>query len=194
MTRRLNRGIAAGLATALVPATAWASEGGLMDPHTGTMFWTAVCFFVTFAVLGKFAWKPMLAGLQAREESIRKALEQSEKARKDAEAMLQQYQAQLATARDEAHTILEEGKKDAVVVRERIVEEARSEADAVGRRALQEIQLAKEAALEHLRDATAALSLEIAAKVLGRAVTPADHERLISETIEKHKTSRAGLN
>ncbi len=38
--------------------------------------WSLVIFAALFFVLAKFAWKPMLAGLQQREENIRSALDQ----------------------------------------------------------------------------------------------------------------------
>ncbi len=168
--------------------------GGIMSPEPGTMFWSAVSFLVTLLILVKFAWKPILTGLQAREESIRKALEEAQKSRTEAREILGQYEVKLSAAREEAHSILDESKRDAEVVKSKVITEAKQEAEDLSRRSLREIELAKAKALEELREATAALSMEIASKVLGRAVTPEDHRRLIDETIAKYKSGSPGLN
>ena len=42
---------------------------------------TLAVFIVLLAVLGKWAWGPILAGLQKREEHIRQSIEEAEKAR-----------------------------------------------------------------------------------------------------------------
>src|SRR5262245_31828305 len=43
--------------------------------------WTIVVFLVLLFVLGKYAWKPMLQGLEQREHSIQSAMEEAKKAR-----------------------------------------------------------------------------------------------------------------
>ncbi len=59
-----------------------AGHGGpsLMEPDPGGAIWTIVLFVLLVAVLGKFAWPPILRGLQEREQKIRGDLENAEKA------------------------------------------------------------------------------------------------------------------
>src|SRR5438270_12138271 len=59
---------------------------------------TIVVFLVLVAVLGKYAWGPILSGLKAREEKIRKEIADAEATRAKAEATLREYSQQLATA------------------------------------------------------------------------------------------------
>ena len=66
----LKRTAIAGLLVQGFCTTAFASEGGggLMSVNFATFFWTALTFVLMVAILGKFAWKPMLAGLNNRTE------------------------------------------------------------------------------------------------------------------------------
>ena len=52
-----------------------------LTPGTGLLFWQVVIFILLVVLLSKFAWKPILASLKEREESIQKALESAEKAK-----------------------------------------------------------------------------------------------------------------
>ena len=89
---------------------------------------------------------------------------------------------------------MEEAKKDATEAKDKIVADAKAEAEAISARTLKEIELAKDKALDELRSSTADLSIEIASKVLGRSVNADDHKRLIDETIKKVGSSSSELN
>src|SRR5262245_16537709 len=49
--------------------------------------WTIVVFLVLLWVLSRFAWQPMLEGLRRREESIRGALDEAQRAREEAKTL-----------------------------------------------------------------------------------------------------------
>ena len=178
------------LLTALaVPTLATAAEHGEEAPSLfagdlGNSFWTALIFVLVLVILSKFAWGPILETLQARETFIREALETAKRDREEAEARLRQYEERLAQARTEASAIVEEGRRDAVVVKQRIEEEARHEADKMIERARREIQIATETATKDLYLVAARLSTEMAGRILGREITPQDHERLITESLD----------
>ena len=57
-----------------------------LDP--GLFIWTILTFLVLLFVLAKFAWKPLLAALEARENTIRSSLEDAEKAKTELELSL----------------------------------------------------------------------------------------------------------
>ncbi|MCL2330560.1 MAG: ATP synthase F0 subunit B, partial [Phycisphaerae bacterium] len=65
-------------------------------------FWTLLIFGLVLVVLGKFAWKPVLEGLQRREQFIRESLETAKRDRESAEARLREYEQKLVEAREEA--------------------------------------------------------------------------------------------
>src|SRR5690349_554526 len=107
----------------------------------GNALWTLVIFGLVVVVLGKFAWGPLLKGLQAREEFIRELLEKARIERETAEIRLREYEERLASARAEATAIVEEGRRDADAVKRRIEEDAKREADKAIERAKREIQI-----------------------------------------------------
>ena len=147
------------------------------------MIWTLVIFLALVWVLGKFAWGPMLAGLQSREAFIRDSLEQAKLQRDEAKALLQEYEQKLASARTETEAILDEARRDADALRRREEERASEEADKLVERARREIEIAKETAVKDFYSRATRLTTDAASRVLGRELNPADHERLIAESI-----------
>jgi len=176
------------LALAIPALAAEAEHGGegpsLFAGDLGNSFWTLLIFVLVLVVLGKFAWGPILNTLQARETFIREALETAKRDRDAAEARLREYEARLAQARAEATAIVEEGRRDAVVVKQRIEEDAQREADKRLERAKREIQIATETATKELYLLSARLATDMAGKMIGRELTPQDHERLIAESLD----------
>lgn len=176
----------AGLALA-VPALAQEAEHeapSLFAGDLGNSVWTALIFVLVLVVLGKFAWGPILNTLQTRESFIREALEKAKRDREEAEARLRQYEERLASARTEASAIVDEGRRDAEVVKRRIEEEAKRQADQIIERAKREIQIATDTATKSLFTLSAKLATDMAARVLGRELSAQDHERLIAEGID----------
>lgn len=171
---------------ALSAPAAFAAGGGessIFGGDLGNVIWTFLIFILVFVVLGKFAWGPLLAFLKEREDFIRESLQKAKEERETAEERLAAYEKRLADARAEATSIVEEGRRDAEVLRKRIEEEAREESDKMIARAKREISIAQETATKELYTAAADLATEIASRVVGRELQAKDHERLISEAI-----------
>lgn len=179
----------AGLAMALPVLAAEAEHGGeapsLFAGDLGNSFWTLLIFVLVLVVLGKYAWGPILNSLQTRENFIREALERAKRDRDEAEARLREYEERLATARAEATAIVEEGRRDADVVRRRIEEDAKHEGEKMVQRAKREIQIATDTATKELYQLSARLATDMASRVVGRELTTQDHERLIREAIQE---------
>lgn len=184
----MTRAILCTLSLALAPRLASAAEGGGNNPFAGdvgTALWTLIIFVLVIWVLGKFAWGPILDGLQSREKFIRDSLEQAKEDRETAEARLKEYTERLETARAEASEIVEEGKRDAEAVRQRIEDEAREESERMVERARREIELAKEGAVRELYTLSARLATDVAERVIRRELSAEDQQRLISQAIEE---------
>ncbi|MEA2560954.1 MAG: F-type H+-transporting ATPase subunit b [Acidobacteriota bacterium] len=159
-------------------------ENNIFAGDVGNMIWTLVIFLLVVLVLGKFAWGPILNTLQARESFIHEALATAKRDRDAAEARLREYEEKLAQSRAEATAIVDEGRRDAVVVKQRIEEDAQREADKRLERAKREIQIATETATKELYLLSARLATDMAGKMIGRELTPQDHERLIAESLD----------
>ena len=175
------------LMTMALPVLAAEGEGGepsLFAGDLGNSFWTILIFVIVLVVLGKFAWGPILSTLQARESFIHEALAKAKADRDAAEARLKEYEDRLASARAEATAIVEEGRRDAEAVKRKVEAEAKAEADKTIERAKREIQIATDTATKNLYELSAKLATDMAARVIGRELSPQDHERLIAEAID----------
>ena len=96
----------------------------LVTPGIGLIFWSALFFLILLFVLGKFAWPAILAAVWARNESIRKALEAAEQAKRDMEKLQADNEKVLAEAKAERDALLREARQ----VKEKLIAEARDKA------------------------------------------------------------------
>jgi F-type H+-transporting ATPase subunit b len=144
---------------------------------------TLIVFGLLFVILGKFAWKPIMAGLEKREELITAARTNAEKAREDAEKLLLEVKAQRARGNEEVVALLAEARRDADNFRE--AERARASADiqADRERLKREIDTARDQALKELWEKTVQLAALVSSKALGRVVSPDDHRRLVDDAL-----------
>ena len=161
-----------------------AGEPSLFAGDLGNSVWTILIFVLVLVILGKFAWGPILKTLQTRESFIHEALAKAKRDRDDAEARLREYEERLATARAEATAIVDEGRRDAEVVKRKIEEDAKHAADQAIERARREIQMATDTATKELYQLSARLATDMAARVIGRELSAQDHQRLIAEAID----------
>ncbi|MCH9650706.1 MAG: F0F1 ATP synthase subunit B [Deltaproteobacteria bacterium] len=171
--------------TAAPESTPGGEHGGVspFEGDFGNVLWTMIIFLAVLFVLNKFAWGPILSGLQGREQFIRDSLEQAKRQRDESEARLQEYESKLATARTETEEILNEARRDAAALREREESKAKAEAEQLLERAKREIQIAQDTAVKDLYSQAAGLATNAASRILQRELNPADHERLIEESI-----------
>lgn len=177
------------VAVSISASTALGSETGdgpsLFTGDLGNIIWSLITFVVVLVVLGKFAWGPVLAALQKREDFIRSSLEQAKKEREDAEARFKEYEQKLATAKEEATAIVEEGRRDAEVVKRKIEQDAKESADAMVARAKREIGIATDTAIKELYDVTGKLATDVASRIIKKELSAQDHERLIADSIRE---------
>ncbi|MFQ5495085.1 MAG: F0F1 ATP synthase subunit B [Phycisphaerae bacterium] len=162
-----------------------AAGPSLFTGDLGNIFWTLLTFVVVMIVLGKFAWGPILGGLQKREAFIRDSLEKAKLDREQAEARLEEYEQRLAQAREEATAIVTEGRRDAEVVKRKIEDDAKAAAEAMIQRARREIGIATDSAVKELYGLSARLATDAASRIIRRELTADDHERLIAESIRE---------
>ena len=139
--------------------------------------------FVTLAlVLGKVAWKPLLqAGLDARQSHIEQQLKSAEDSRQRAEKMLDDYSQQGQNYDSAGHA-----KRPSATTSRPSNRPARKIL-ALRRRAQEEIDSARAAAMEELWRQTGEIVLRVGSEVLGRALSPQDNQRLIDEAVTRIK-------
>jgi F-type H+-transporting ATPase subunit b len=156
-----------------------------MDISVPMIGLTWVTFLLMAWVLYKIAWKPILAGLAARENGIRQALEDAEKARREAAATEERCLALVTQAKTEADQLVEEARKAAREVADGIETEAHHQTREMLDQAHGEIERATEKARESLRRETADLATRMAAKILRRSIDAATQSEVVREMTEE---------
>ena len=160
-------------------------DNPLVQPDPGLFIWTILTFLVLVALLGKFAWRPLLLALESRQESIRKSLDDAQKAKQELERLHAESAEIIRQSRVEADAIVTRSRGDAERLREEMKQKARAEADTIVRSAERQIQLETARALLQIRHEAADLSVMIASKLIQRNLTKEDNERLIEEALKQ---------
>jgi F-type H+-transporting ATPase subunit b len=165
-----------------------AAEGaGLADvvsPKPGSVLWTIITFLIIVWLVSRYGWKPILSGLKAREDSIRKDLDTARAEREKASAMLADYQASISGAKKEAADLIQRAQEAAGQITEQEKAKAKELADRMIERATAEIERERDAARSDLRQYVADLTARATTKLIGKTVDPKDHERLILDALK----------
>jgi len=162
----------------------------LVQPDPGLFIWTIVTFLVLLALLAKFAWRPLLEALDRRQERIRNALEDADRARRELERLQQESLKIMQQARIEAESIVTQTRADAERLREELKHKAKDEADNILRNAQQQIQLQTRQAIQEIRHEVADIAVLLASKLLERNLAKEDNARLIDDTLKQIEMSK----
>ena len=138
----------------------------LLVPEFGLVILQTIAFLLLMFLLAKFAWKPVLAAIKEREQSIDDALNKAELAKQEMARLTSQNEELMKQARAERDEILKEAK----ILKDNIVNEAKTSAQTEGAKLIEkariEIENQKKAALAELKGQVSTLSLDIAERVL----------------------------
>lgn len=159
---------------------------GILNHHLGFVVWASVAFVLLLVLLKKFAWTPILDALSEREHSIESALQSAEKAKEEMLRLTSENESLLKEARAERDLILKEAKE----LKDQIVTEAKHIAQVEGAKMIEkaqhEIESQKTLALAQIKGQVAALSIEIAEKVLKNQLQDkSKQEALVSDLLKE---------
>ena len=163
-------------------------QTSLLEINPGLVFWTLVTFVALLLILKKFVWGPILAAVDRREESLRQMFEAAEKARLQAQQLLESYEQRLAAARQEVEKIIESGKIRAGKAADGIIAQAHEEARDLVERAKAEIIRERDEAADRIRNEVVRISLNAAERLIMKSLEEADHRRFIEQTIAEIET------
>lgn len=159
-------------------------EGGMLPSFCGDLaLWTAVTFLLVLFVLGKFAWKPIMEGLDKREKYVEDQRSDAEKANADARALLEDYKKQLASAKSEIQQMRADAQAAAEKASTLLLNKTKSDIEAEKKAATQEIANAKVQAQKELAIASASLAVELAGTILQQKLDPKAHQQLINKAV-----------
>ncbi len=158
-------------------------DNPLVQPDPGLYIWSIIIFLVLLFLLMKFAWKPLLAMLEKREDNIRQSLLDAEKARDELANVKEDTEKLLGEARTESQAIVAAGKKNAERMKDEIIEKAQSKSDALLVDAKKQIEIEKDRAIADVKAEVVNLSMEVAGKLIRKNLTKEDNLKLINESL-----------
>jgi F-type H+-transporting ATPase subunit b len=158
----------------------------LVTPGIGLIFWQTLTFLLVLFLLSKFAWKPIMASLRQREDSIESALRMADQAKLEMQALKSENEKLLQEARIERDRIL----REATEAGNALVEQAKNKATEEGSRMIENARMAinneKKAALTEVKNLAGSLSIEIAERILKHELKdPAAQQALVTDYIKE---------
>lgn len=159
-------------------------------PDFPELLWGAVAFALLMAFLSAFVFPKLQGTLDERSAKIQGQIEEAEAVRAEAEQLRKQYEAQLADARSEANKVIEEAREQADRLRQDMLSRAEEDAQQVLDRAREQADADRGRLVQELRTQVAALSVELAGKIVQRELDEAQHRELVDSYINE----LSGLN
>ena len=154
----------------------------LLTPDSGLLFWMFVSFGIVFFVLAKFGFPIITKMVEERKAYIENALDSAKTAKIQLEKVTEDGAKILADARSQQMILLKEGTD----MRDKIIDDAKQLAIIEAEKVMQEarllIQKEKENAIKDIKNQVAALSVEIAEKILRKNL---DNQLAQMELIDK---------
>ena len=151
----------------------------------GLFVWQTILFILLILLLKKFAWKPILNAVNEREEGIKNALAEADKARQEMQNINADNERILKEARTERDGMLKEARE----IKNNLIEEAKEEAKTQGNKLIEQaktsIQSEKLAAIADLKNQVAELSMNIAEKVVKDELSNKDKQLKLVEQMLK---------
>ncbi|MFB8652793.1 F0F1 ATP synthase subunit B [Enterococcus hirae] len=154
------------------------------NPMLGNIIVVNGSFLILMFLLKHFAWGPISDILKKREDKIANDLDSAEKSRINSAKMEQEREQQLLASRSDAADIIKNAKESGELSRQNILKETQEEVARLKSKAQTDIMLERDTALNSVKDDVADLSLQIAAKILNKELSPEMHESLINQYIE----------
>ncbi len=160
--------------------------GALLTPALGTVVWASIAFLVVLFVLRRFAWGPILAALDEREQSIAGALNEADKVRKEMAELAASNENELKEARAERDRMMREAREMADSLVADAKNKAREAADKEVASAKDAIAIERKAAVAELKAEVGNLSLDIAERLLREKLESSDEQKaLVNRLIDE---------
>jgi len=156
---------------------------GLIDPKL--VITQILGFLLMVWVLGRFAWKPMLAALEARRQKIAGEFAEAEKRQTAADETRARYEQELRGVEQQARQRLQEAVAEGQRVAAEIHAQAQGEAQARLERNRDEIAREREEAREVLKEQTVVLAIRTAEKILQSKLDDPAQRKLAAAFIDE---------
>ncbi len=185
--KRFMHAAVSSLPLVLTATAVFAAGGGGHDegPDWVNFGWRMLNFTVLAVFLYWLAANKIKEFFSGRRADIKKALEDAEQAKREAEQKFQEYEAKLTKATDEITGIVDMIKSQGLVERDKILDDARKAAEKMKEDTKARMDQELNNASAQLRQEAVQLSVQMAEEILKRSITPADHEKMVKDYLDK---------
>lgn len=146
-------------------------------PAVNELIWGTLAFLVLVVMMAKLAYPAVKQAMDDRTEHIRAAIDEADATKAQAQAVLVDYQRQVADAKGEAARIIEEARQTADSLKRDLTTRAEAEAAELRQRNNEQITAERARVMAELQGQVATLAIELAEKVVGGSL---DQERSMS--------------
>lgn len=177
------------------PALAAVQEEGppdFLSPEGGLMIWTLAIFLVLLLLLSRFAFRPLLAAVEAREKSLQDAIDAARRDREGAQRLLEEQQRNLDASRAEAQQLIVQGRQAGERLRADMLEQTRAEQQQMLERARREIGAERDRAIAELRKEAVELAILGAGRVIDRNLDDKTNRQLVESFLSSLDTDARG--
>jgi F-type H+-transporting ATPase subunit b len=143
---------------------------------------TLLIFIVLLAILGKYAWKPIVTQLQRREDDIASKIDDAKKRQAEADDLARDYDEKLQHIELKVDEMMAEGRQEIEKQRKELLAKTQEEAKDALRRARDDIAAASQAARRDLQAETAQLAADLAEQFLTENLSDAEKDRLFEQS------------
>lgn len=164
-------------------------RGSIIGPNATTPF-VLLNFLILVALLQRFLWKRVTDFLDERAHRIKGNLDSAKEARQKAEATLSEYTKQMAEARKERSDLIEHGRRLASEESQKILTQAKGQAEALLQRAQEELAAQQTEARKKLSQQIGEISSNLAERILAREIDKKTHQKLVDEFLSDLKEKR----
>jgi len=164
--------------------------GNPILPDTSELLIATLAFLILFFAMRQWAYPAVRKAMEARTERIRESLDSAERAKTDAQALLDEYQRQLGDARNEANRIIEEARQQADALRRDLMAKAEADAADVRARAASDIETAKSRAMTEMQTQLTNLTVDLAERVVKRNLDREANRAIVEDYISSIGTRR----
>lgn len=161
-------------------------------PEINELVWGTASFLLLLFLMWKLALPGIRKNMDARSEKIRSSLDEADQAREQAQAVLADYQRQLADAKGEAGRIIDDARQTAESVKRDLMARAEAEADEQRRRNAEQIAAERDRVMAELQGQVAVLAVEMAERVVEASLDREANLRLIENYINTVGGSGSG--
>jgi F-type H+-transporting ATPase subunit b len=142
-------------------------------------------FVLVLAVLWKFAYKPIMKMLAAREAKIEESVKNAETIEKRLIEVTSEKEAILLEAKKEAQTLITKAISDTEVRKNEMVEAAKKEVERVIEKGKEQLAAEQAAMLMEARKDLVEIAVKAAAKILAEGVDEKKSKSLAEEVVRK---------